>query len=315
MIISLAPIQGITDFRFRRCFQAHFGGVNRYYAPYIRLEKGLSIPKSRDKDVDPANNQSIDLIPQVMSGKSDEILLMAQYLHDLGYTEMNWNLGCPYPMVTNRQMGAGLLPHPEIVESLLSQVLSKTNIKISVKLRLGLADSDEIEKLIPILNNFPLEEIILHPRIGKDLYKGEANREKFEYLLPKWKHPIAYNGDLVNAEDLRNCQLRFKTVDHWMIGRALISNPFLAEDITDVCLSTDAKMVRFRDFHDSLTEEYLSVLSGSSHLITRMRAFWEYFALSFSNPHKVFKRIKKSNSIDKYHAAVRTNFSEESWLA
>lgn len=315
MIISLAPIQGITDFRFRRCFNEHFGGVARYYAPYIRLEKGMNIPKARMRDIDPENNQSIQLVPQIMSNKAEEMLYLAGFLEDQGYAEMNWNLGCPYPMVTNRKLGAGLLPHPEIVHDLLAEIIPKISIRLSVKLRLGLEDPQDLEKLLPVFNRFSLEEIIIHPRIGKQLYKGQANRDIFERVLPYCNHPVAYNGDLKDITDIQACHNRFPDVKHFMIGRALIANPFLADDISGLEMSAEYKIERFKKFHDSLVEEYLSALSGPSHLLTRMRGFWEYFSLSFTNSHKVFKRIKKANSLEKYYSAVSTILTEESWDA
>ncbi|MEA1875279.1 MAG: tRNA-dihydrouridine synthase family protein [Bacteroidota bacterium] len=314
-IISLAPIQGLTDFRFRRCFNEHFGGVDWYYAPYIRLEKGMKIPKARIRDIAPDNNQSVQLVPQIMSNKVEEMLYLAGFLEDQGYTEMNWNLGCPFPMVTNRKLGAGLLPYPDIVDGLLAEIMLKINIRLSVKLRLGLEDPHDLEKILPVLNRFSLEEIIIHPRIGKQLYKGKANRDVFEHLLPYSNHSVAYNGDLTDLADVQACQNRFPEVKHFMIGRALIANPFMAEDLTGLEMSAESKIERFKKFHDSLAEEYLSALSGPSHLLNKMRGFWEYFSLSFTNSHKVFKRIKKATSLEKYYSAVSTILTEESWVA
>ena len=314
-IISLAPIQGITDFRFRKCFHKHFGGVDQYYAPYIRLEKDMIVPKAKIRDIDPVNNQGIKVIPQVMSNKAEEMLFLSDFLRDRGYAEMNWNLGCPYPMVTNRQLGAGLLPHPEIIHGLLEEIFPQINIGLSIKLRSGLEDPREIERLIPILNKFPLKEIIIHPRIGRQLYKGSADRGVFEALLPNSDHPVGYNGDLTDFVDIQECQSRFTDVKHFMIGRALIANPFMTGEINGFEVPALSKMERFKKFHDCLTEEYLSALAGPSHLLSKMRGFWEYFSLSFTNSHKVFKRIKKVKSIEKYYSAVSYIMAEESWQA
>lgn len=311
----MAPIQGITDYRFRSCFNKFFKGVDKFYAPYIRLEKGDKIPNARIRDLNPVNNQGINLIPQVMSNKVAELVFLANYLEGLGYKEMNWNLGCPYPMLTKRKLGSGLLPHPEIIDKLLSELLPKIRIKLSVKTRLGLEDPKEINKVITVLNKYPIEEIIIHPRIAKQLYKGVADRDVIEELIPKVIHPLAYNGDLKDSTDICDCQARFNGIDHWMIGRSIIANPFLAEGFEKNNISDESKIERFEKFHNTLVEEYLSALSGPSHLLNRMRAFWEYFSLSFSNRHKVFKRIKKANSIEKFYAAVATNFREESWEA
>lgn len=313
--ISVAPLQGITDFRFRRCFQKHFDGVDRYYAPYIRLEHGGVIPKSRVKDTLPENNEGIPLVPQIMSNQAEEMIFMAEYLQSLGFSEMNWNLGCPYPMVTNKQLGSGLLPHPERIRSLLDLVLAKTTIEVSVKVRLGLIEAADLSSLIPVFNDFPVKEVIIHPRLGKQQYKELADREAFGRLYGQLKAQVGYNGDICSASDLQDLQHKFPDVYHWMIGRAIIANPFLAEEGKGILTSSEEKLIRFKKFHEDLTDEYLAVLSGPSHLITRMRGFWEYFSLSFSNPHKVFKRIKKATSLEKYQAAVQTVLKEDHWIA
>jgi len=273
----------------------------------------MIIPKAKIRDIDPVNNQGIKVIPQVMSNKAEEMLFLSDFLRDGGYTEMNWNLGCPYPMVTNRQLGAGLLPHPEIIHGLLEEIFPKLNIGLSIKLRSGLEDPRDIERLIPRLNKFPLKEIIIHPRIGSQLYKGTADRSVFEKLLPFSDHPVGYNGDLTDSVDIQDYQNCFPDVKHFMIGRALIANPFMIEDLNGSEVSALSKMERFKKFHDCLTEEYLSALSGPSHLLSKMRGFWEYFSLSFINSHKVFKKIKKATSIEKYYSAVSNIMAEESW--
>ena len=314
MHISMAPIQGITDFRFRNVFNQHFKGVDFYYAPYIRMDKGLIIPKARQKDVDPKNNEGLNLIPQVMSNDVDELLFLSQYLSDLGYTEMNWNLGCPYPMVTKRKLGAGMIPEPDMVNSLLGRIMPELKLKMSVKLRMGLFDYSEIDNLIPVLNQYPLKEIILHPRIGKDLYKNLADKNGFERVRSKFTSPLAYNGDINSKDDFQNLIQRFPEVNHVMLGRGLIANPFLSEEIIGTEIDADEKVQRFRKFHDLLLAEVSGALSGHSHIITRMRSYWEYFAQSFADPHKVFKLVKKSTSLDKYDGAVRRIIQENEWL-
>jgi len=310
MHISMAPIQGITDFRFRNIFNKHFHGVDRYYAPYIRLDKGGIIPKARQKDVDPNNNEDLNLIPQVMSNNVDELLFLSQYLSDLGYSEMNWNLGCPYPMVTKRMLGSGMIPEPEIVDSLLDKIMPNLKLKLSVKLRMGLLDYSEIDNLIPVLNQYPVSEVILHPRIGKDLYKNLADKNGFERVRNLFQAPLAYNGDINSQDDYQRLIQRFPELDHVMLGRGLIANPFLSEEIIGNKIDAAKELERFSKFHDILFKEVSEALSGNSHILSRMRSYWEYFAQSFSDPRKAFKLIKKATSVDKYDAAVRRIFDK-----
>jgi tRNA-dihydrouridine synthase len=178
-----------------------------------------------------------------------------------------------------------------------------------------LENNDDIFKIIPILDNYPISEIIIHPRTGKQMYKGEVNTDIFEKCLDLTKHKISYNGDITTLEDFRKLKNRFESINSWMLGRGLVANPLLAEQIKQKPQdSEENKMLRFKEFHNALVEEYLDKLDGSSHFLNKMRIFWEYFSISFSNSHKVYKRIKKATSIEKYHSAVEQNF-QESWIA
>ena len=183
-------------------------------------------------------------------------------------------------------------------------------------MRIGLENEDEIFNILPILDKFPIHEIIIHPRTGMQMYKGQVNTTIFEKCLELTKHDICYNGDINTIEDYSNLSSRFKTVNSWMLGRGLIANPFLAMQITQNDKTfPENKMEIFKNFHDELCEQYSGNLSGPSHLLTKMRVFWEYFSLSFSNSHKVYKRIKKATSISKYRIAAEINCAEESWIA
>lgn len=314
--ILLAPIQGVTDYHFRNTFNKFFKGVDCMYSPYLRVDKEMKLKNTKIKDVLPVNNLDVNLVPQIMTNKPEEFIYLSDFLFDNGYEHINWNLGCPFPMVTNRQLGAGLLPYCKKVESILDEVLSVISNKVSIKMRIGFENVEEIFKILPILDNFPILEIVIHPRTAKQMYKGLVNIDIFEECLRLTKHTICYNGDINTLNDYSNLSSRFKTVNSWMIGRGLIRNPFLAMQINQMEneLLND-KMKVFKEFHDLLCEEYVNSFSGPSHLLNRMRVFWEYFSLSFSNSHKVYKRIKKATSISKYNIAVAQNFNEERWIA
>jgi tRNA-dihydrouridine synthase len=313
--ISLAPIQGITDYHFRNAFNKHFGGVDTYFAPYLRIDKKQAFKISKLKDILPENNNALKLIPQIMTNNSEDFIFMANELANLGYEELNWNLGCPYPMVTNRQLGAGLLPHHLTITDILEKSLSTIKTKVSIKMRTGLINDTEIEQLLPKLDPYPLTEIIIHPRYAKQLYKENANIDLFEKCLTLTKHLISYNGDITSLQLFKKYATRFQSINKYMIGRGLISNPFLAIQIKNNSNKLAGnEALTFNAFHDELFDSYLNTLSGASHVLPRMKAFWEYFSLSFSDSHKAFKKIKKASNLNKYKSAVNEIIQEYSWL-
>ena len=307
-----SPLQGFTDFRFRNAINKYFGGIDTYYSPYIRLNGKLVIKPSYERDLLPENNIGLEVIPQIITNDADEFLFVAKYVKDLGYKELNWNLGCPYPMVTKSGMGSGLICNPEKINHILDRVHSESDIIVSMKMRLGYDTTEEILDVLPILDTYPIKNIAIHARIGKQLYKGGVHLDAFQQCIDNTKHKLYYNGDIKSVAKFREMQERFPTIDHWMIGRGLISDPFLPSMIRQNTLEYPKnKMELFRAFHDTLYGIYSESLSGSTHLLLKMYHLWEYFAVTFSNPHKVLKKIKKAQSIRNYELAVAEIFKSE----
>jgi len=301
-----SPLQGYTDFRFRNAFQKYFGGIDQYYAPYIRLNGKQEIKATNERDILPANNHSLKLIPQLMTKDASEFIFIAKYVQELGYNELNWNLGCPYPMVAKRGMGSGILTYPEKIDDILSRVNAESDIRVSVKMRLGYESSDEILKVLPVLEKYSLEHITIHPRIGKQLYKGEVDLDAFESCIGQSKHLIMYNGDITSVQGFREMQDRFPGIEHWMIGRGLIADPFLPAMIkADNDIYPENRFEIFSKFHDTLFSSYIEALSGPKHILLKMYHFWEYFIYLFPHPPKSLKRIKKVQNIEAYRKLVK----------
>lgn len=296
MKLSSGPLQGFTDDVFRFVHSQVYGGIDTYYGPYIRLESHKSPKSSQVRDITSALNKSIHFIPQILSNDPTSIIEQINKLQELGIEQINWNLGCPYPMVTKRGMGSGLLNQAEVVKNILSQIFSETEVKLSIKCRLGMESEQDILTLIEVFNQFNLNEIIVHARTAKQMYKGNAQPEKIIPLIEESKHPIAYNGDICSVEDFNVLNALFNgKIDHFMIGRGLISNPGLGMEIKGLEIDSNS----FIKFHDSLIEKYLKRYQ-EHQLLKKMQGFWEYFGIQFPEKKKVLKRIKKSRKWSQY---------------
>lgn len=307
-----SPLQGFTDFRFRNAFHQYFGGIDTFYSPYIRLNGKLIIKGAYERDILPEHNDSLTVIPQVMTNDVEEFLFVVKFIQQFGYKELNWNLGCPYPMVTKQGMGSGLVKNTEQINHILERVHNETDVIVSMKMRLGYDDSEEILETLSMLENYPIKNIAIHARIGKQLYKGGVDLEGFQRCLDKTKHKLYYNGDITSVETFRAMQKRFPSIDHWMIGRGLISDPFLPQMIKQGTTDyPENRWKTFRKFHDTIYQQYDEALSGPTPIKMKMRGFWEFFASSFSDPHKTFKKIKKANNQHAYKQAVREIFNQE----
>lgn len=300
-----SPLQGFTDFRFRNAQQKYFGGIDTYYAPYIKMGKKQLIKGSYQRDLNPDVNTTLEVIPQVMTADADDFIFVIKYIQSLGYKELNWNLGCPYPMVTNSGMGSGLICNTEKIDHILDRAHSETDVTISMKMRLGYESPQEILDSFPILEKYPLKNVAIHARLGKQLYKGGVDLDAFAKCVSSAKHTLYYNGDITSVEDFRKMQERFPTIQHFMIGRGLIADPFLPSMIkADTEEYPENRWDIFKEFHDTIYAQYDEALSGPTPIKMKMLGFWEFFSQSTHNPQKVYKTIKKAGNPFKYRKAV-----------
>lgn len=314
-ILYMAPLKGYTDHIFRNVFADHFEGIDLAVSPFISSKRDSKIKKKYVRDVLPEHNTRIKIIPQILSNTGGDFLTLANHLFDMGHDTVNWNLGCPYPMVAKKKRGSGMLPHTDMIVSFLDTVLPALKGRLSIKIRLGWCSKDDIFNLIPIFNQYPLENIIVHPRTGEQRYDGEVDHEAFSRCLAQIRHEVIYNGDIKTPEIFKALSLRFDTVSGWMIGRWCLSNPFLPgiikmgrDDIRD-------KIPRMQCFHDALFEEYERILDGPSHLLNKMKGFWKYFSHSFRDCTKTMKKINKSTHPDHYLDKVNRFFERDAhWI-
>ena len=306
--ISFAPLQGFTDRVYRKVFAQHFQGIDKFFIPYIEYQNDGSIKLQHQREIQPI--EDIVQVPQVLCNIHDHLFSLANYLKDYGYKEVNWNLGCPYPMVAKRKKGSGLLPNPSEIEEILTKWYQNPPLELSIKLRLGYENANEIFPVIEVMNLYPIKEIILHPRIGKELYKGKADLVAFQKAQTFSDHLFSYNGDIDSPETFQNLSSKIDSHKNWMIGRGLLSNPFLAEEIKSGKLITNSdKKERLKKFVVQLWDEYEQFYGHPNQPLNKMKQQWIYLANSFENPRKVFKAIKKSSSLEKYNVALELIFN------
>lgn len=229
-MLILAPMQGLTELMFRKVYHRCFpGGFDYAISPFLSLTHGnLTEAWEKIDDVLPVpNRDSIPVIPQILGKEPVEFIDLANRLFDIGYTEINWNIGCPMRRVTAKHRGSGILPYPDEVDRILDQVIPQLKPRLSVKMRLGLKSPDEIFNLIPVLNNYPLLNVTIHPRTGRQQYTGQVDLDTFSRALPLLHHKVIYNGDICTPADYRRISQRFPSIQEFMIGRGILYDPLL----------------------------------------------------------------------------------------
>ena len=302
--IHFAPLQGYTDAIYRSAHARIFGGIASYYTPFVRLEHG-DFRRKDVRELDADNNRGVNLTPQLIASTPEKILRILALFIEKGYKNVDINLGCPFPTLAKRHNGAGLLPYPDEVKALLMAAIeAHPEIQFSVKMRLGWEDANECMALLPLLNSLPLSHITMHPRLGKQQYKGEVDLEAFQRFYAECEKPLIYNGDVLTVDDIENISNRFPRLSGLMIGRGLLANPALAIEYQQGApLSPKEKIEKIRLLHADVFSQYGNLLEGGDlQLLTKMRTFWEY--LLPDGDRKAKKVIHKTSKLSNYQAAV-----------
>lgn len=303
--IYFAPFQGITDHIYRNAHRKIYGGIDKYFTPYLsKLEGNLHSQKKFD-DLKPDRNDVKTVVPQILSKDSAEILLMAKYISDWGYEELNWNTGCPWPQVTRKSRGAGLIDKPELVREILNKVFSEINIKFSIKTRIGNHEPDEIFRLMEVLNEYPFSEIIIHPRTATQLYQGKADLEQYKLAGKSSEKTFIYNGDIFDYSFL-NQHFKDQFPEGIMLGRGILTNPALAIEIkANNHLDEENKLKLLSEFSMQLINDSLLAGKSESGVLSKLKEVWFYFSHSFEYQTDVFRRIRKAIEIDDLISEIR----------
>jgi tRNA-dihydrouridine synthase len=317
--ILFAPLQGYTTGIYRKAHAEIFGGVDAYYAPFLRIENG----KPREKDLRDLNSFDGNArernaregnareIPQIIASSVEEFKILANALIAKGYTEIDFNMGCPFPMQVNRHRGAGLLSDKQAIQEIMDEIKA-TPVKFSVKMRLGQDTPEEAFALLPILNEAPLSQITLHPRLGKQQYKGAIDFKSFEKFYEECRNPLVYNGDITSVSQICEMERRYPKLAGVMIGRGLLAKPSLAAEykgMRDInCaapLNSDTHqnlLGKLFQMHQVIFDHACKTYQGDSQILSHVQSFWEY--LEPSIPKKIFKKIKKAGKLSEYQEAI-----------
>ena len=310
MQLALAPLQTYTDFHFRNAIHAVYGGIDKYYAPYLKLNNDGTIKKTPKIDILPENNALTKIIPQLMACNSEEFFVMSHYISDLGYTEINWNMGCPYPMVTRKSMGAGILNQPDELFRMLDTIYPKLKLKLGLKMRMGMDDTKEILELLPRLNDYPLTEIIIHARNAKQLYTGVCDVNQFKNCIKLSKHTLVYNGDIIDLETFQHLQKELPSISNWFIGRGALMNPMLFNELKTNRVFDEYEYTRkIVELSEYLVTSLTTHKKDKGYALTKMKAYWEYLAMGIPNGKNYFRKLKKMNSIIDFMDYVKSEMA------
>lgn len=308
MKFYLAPMEGITGFVYRNSYEKFFHNIDKYFTPFIVPTSSKSFKTKELRDILPENNKGMYIVPQILTNDSEGFINTAEKLQQLGYNEINLNLGCPSGTVVSKGRGSGFLAKRDELDKFLGEIYKKDDIEISVKTRIGRDEPEEFYELIKIYNKYPIKELIIHPRTREDFYGNTPNLEVFKDALSLSTNPVCYNGDIFTLENYKDFKSEFSEVNEIMIGRGILANPGLIDEIIDNKL-LDKKVLK--DFHDDILLNHREVFKDDNIALYRMKELWGYMIYIFSDNKKYSKKIKKSQNINAYQEAISDLFNDQ----
>ena len=298
-----APLEGITGYIYRNTYEKHFGGINKYFSPFITTNQHFKMQKKEKRDVASENNQGLNLVPQILGNNAEQFVDMARKLQDMGYQEINFNLGCPSRTVVTKKKGSGFLADPDALNEFFDEVFHYVqDMDISIKTRIGMENPEEFERLLQIYNKYPFKELIIHPRLQTDYYKNHPNMEVFRNALEKSKAPVCYNGDLFTIEDIRKFQEIYPTVENIMLGRGILKTPTLLKELR----GEQRDLTKWHEFLSELCDKYQEEFSGDTNVLYKMKEHWYYLFQSLPDTEKAVKAMRKVKTLSDYHILVKS---------
>ena len=304
---DFAPLDGITKVVFRRVWAAHFGGADRYFIPFFSPTDQHILTDRDRREIDPANNGGLPLVPQVMTCRAKDFLWAAEVVVDMGYTEVNLNLGCPSGTVTAKGKGAGFLAKPEELDRFFDQVFSKVRMPVSVKTRLGIQEPEEFARLLEIYNRYPIACLTIHARVQKEKYRGPVHLDAFAQALAESRNPVCYNGDLRTAAEVEALSQRFPSVEAVMIGRGAVADPALLRKLRGGPAATKEEL---QAFTQDLYRAYQAFYGQVGTAAQRMREVWFYLIHLFENADRLNKKLRRFKNPGEYESVEAAIFRD-----
>lgn len=303
-----APMEGITGYIYRNAYAEFFDNIDKYFTPFIIPNESRKFKTKELIDVLPENNINMNIVPQILTDDSKGFINTSKKLQKMGYNEVNLNLGCPSGTVVGKGRGSGFLARRDELERFLDDIFESSEIKISIKTRIGKESPEEFYELIKIYNKYPMEELIIHPRTRKDFYGNKPNLEVFKDAMSMSRNPICYNGDIFTVKDHDDLCKKFPQLKSIMIGRGILANPGLMKEINgEDPINKDV----MKSFHDKVLNSYLDYYPQDIGALFKMKELWSYNIYIFSQGKEYLKEIRQSNTLEEYKQIVSRLFDEQ----
>ena len=281
-----APMEGLTDSIYRLQHHRFFGGVDRYYMPFFSPTIHRTLTSKETRELPRADSVPFTVVPQVMTKCAEDFLWAAEVVRDLGYNEINLNIGCPSGTVVAKGKGSGMLRDLEELTKFFDSIFAVSPLPVTVKTRIGLESPEEFPAVLELYNRYPIKELTIHPRVRKQFYEGQVHREWFTYAMQHSAIPLCFNGDIRTLYDVSILQEEYPGLNAVMIGRGLIADPGMLVGGTDIGT--------LESFLNALMDDYAVEFASCRNALFRMKENWAYLHDRFTGSDKLWKKMRKT---------------------
>ena len=301
MKIYFAPLEGITDSVYRRVHRKYLSGVDKYFTPFFSPTIHRALTPKEARELPPADSLDAFVVPQILTKNAEDFIWFASKCGELGYKEVNLNLGCPSGTVFSKGKGSGMLRDLDALDRFLEDIYTDAPLPVSIKTRIGVESPEEFPTLLTVFNRYPIFELIVHPRVRTQLYKGKPDMAVFHYCTENAVSSLCYNGDLCSNRDIDAFSKSFPDCNSVMIGRGLIADPGM------VCQAPVTRQ-QLQNFVEELTDTYVEVFGSERNTMFRMKENWFYLLHKFDDSERLGKRLRKTTDLQEYRAITREIF-------
>ena len=268
--VSVAPMMDCTD-RHDRFFLRLISKNVMLYSEMVATKSAIHGDR---KKILAFNPKEKPLALQVGGSDKEELSEVAKIAEDMGYDEININLGCPSKKVQKNMFGACLMKEPELVSECINKMVSACKIPVTAKTRIGFDDTEDftyLNKFILKIKEAGCKTFIIHAR--KAILKGLSPKQNLN--IPKLNYEMVYkikkenpdleiiiNGGITKIEEIKN---HLKLSDGVMIGRSIYQNPYFLTEIEREIFKTNNNPSR-----EEVVEKLLEYLEKEVKLGTKV---------------------------------------------
>lgn len=308
--ILLAPMEGVVDFQMRELL-TQIGSFDRCVTEFVRVSQTV-LPASVFQRYCPELAQGsrttcgTPVYLQLLGGDPWMMAANAKRAAELGSAGIDLNFGCPAKGVNRREGGSILLQEPARVKAIVQAVRDAVpaNVPVTVKIRLGVQDSSQLEEICTGIEQAGADELCIHARTRQDGYRPPAFWSHIKPVREILSMPVVVNGEIWNPHDADRARHASRCHD-LMLGRGAIACPDLSMQIRARASGVEYSPLQWPQILELLQQSFDNTQhTQRKHIGNRLKQWLVYLRRQYPESEALFLAVKPLNDIREINAAI-----------